>query len=221
MIDGEENEDSASSRGRSGLRMRWASIPTRCTSLRAGRLRVSILVVLVAVLAVACSSTKEGAASLSERWWNWQGAFPEETNPVLDRTGEFCRLGQPSDGDWLVAGSFGTSESRRCSVPVGSRLVGPLLNIFDTEDRGTSMLLSEGSSVRLDGERLKTFEERVRFRLRTVSRNPACNSCDVEVFAHGYWFRTEPLSSGAHRLVIDGRDASGFRTFVEYELVAE
>lgn len=64
-------------------------------------------------------------------------------------------------------------------------------------------------------------EERVRFRLRTVSRNPACNSCDVDVFAHGHWFRTEQLSSGAHKLLIDGRDASGFRTFVEYELVAE
>ena len=61
------------------------------------------------------------AVSITERWWNWQGAFAEDLNPVTDTSGDDCERGQPSDGWWFVAGTFGNDAGdttrRTCNIP--------------------------------------------------------------------------------------------------------
>ncbi len=63
-------------------------------------------------------------------WWNWALQFPSAINPVLDETGEFCGLGQDEDGPvWFLAGNFGGTTVRECTVPDDKILFFPLLNV--------------------------------------------------------------------------------------------
>lgn len=65
----------------------------------------------------------------SARWWQWAVSFPEELNPVIDETGENCGVGQ-SGPVWFLAGTFGQTAERTCSVPSGKALLIPIVNAF-------------------------------------------------------------------------------------------
>ncbi len=61
-------------------------------------------------------------------WWKWAFAYPLDSNPVSDTTGEFCDLGQ-SGPVWFLAGSFGvTGVERTCTIPKGKAIFYPLMN---------------------------------------------------------------------------------------------
>ncbi|MBI4600614.1 MAG: hypothetical protein HY721_01505, partial [Planctomycetes bacterium] len=60
-------------------------------------------------------------------WWAWALGIPAATNPVVDATGEHCDEGQ-SGPVWFLAGSFGGSITRTCSVPAGKTIFLALLN---------------------------------------------------------------------------------------------
>jgi hypothetical protein len=61
-------------------------------------------------------------------WWDWAfGKTPVDQNPVTDETGEFCHIGQ-SGPVFFLAGSFGGTVERTCTVPAGKALFFPLLN---------------------------------------------------------------------------------------------
>lgn len=74
----------------------------------------------------------------SARWWQWVLAIPEATNPNLDTTGADCAEGQTGKV-WFLAGTFGASVTRACTVPTGRGLFFPILNtvfgagVFDCE----------------------------------------------------------------------------------------
>ncbi len=48
-------------------------------------------------------------------------------NPVEDNTGKFCGLGQ-SGPVWFLAGTFGGTVERTCTIPAGKALFYPLVN---------------------------------------------------------------------------------------------
>ena len=63
----------------------------------------------------------------SAEWWRWALSIPAATNPVADTTGANCGL--PQSGQvWFLAGTFGGSTSRNCTVPAGKHLFFPILN---------------------------------------------------------------------------------------------
>jgi hypothetical protein len=62
-------------------------------------------------------------------WWQWALSFPTAVNPLLDTTGQFAGLGQ-SGPVFFLAGDFGGSVERTCTVPAGKALLFPLLNEF-------------------------------------------------------------------------------------------
>jgi len=62
-------------------------------------------------------------------WWTWAASSPAESNPVADTTGEHCDQGQRV-GVRLLAGSFGETVTRRCTVPADVPLVGPAVNLL-------------------------------------------------------------------------------------------
>jgi len=82
-------------------------------------------------------------SDLAGAWWNWALNQPPDMNPILDETGEFCAIGQ--DEDWgqgrkifFLAGNFGGTSVRSCTVPKGKALFVPLLNnLFITPEEGT------------------------------------------------------------------------------------
>ena len=60
-------------------------------------------------------------------WWHWVYSIPAAQNPVIDSTGEFSQVGQ-SGPVFFLAGNFGSSSVRECTVPAGKALLFALLN---------------------------------------------------------------------------------------------
>ncbi|MBI4815061.1 MAG: hypothetical protein HY791_02310 [Deltaproteobacteria bacterium] len=71
----------------------------------------------------------------SAEWWQWAMKIPAATNPVLDSTGANCGVGQKGPV-WFLAGTFGTTETRSCNIPINKFLFFPLLNLvwFNTQN---------------------------------------------------------------------------------------
>jgi len=61
------------------------------------------------------------------RWWQWAVSVPVPVNPVLDTTGAHCAEGQ-SGQVWFLAGTFGGSATRSCTISAGKALLFPLVN---------------------------------------------------------------------------------------------
>jgi hypothetical protein len=64
----------------------------------------------------------------SAAWWQWAGSFPSGENPIEDTTGEYCDIGQ-SGPVWFLAGTFGGSAERSCTIPAGKAIFYPLVNV--------------------------------------------------------------------------------------------
>jgi hypothetical protein len=60
-------------------------------------------------------------------WWQWVLGIPADINPLTDTTGEFCDESQ-SGPVWFLAGTFGTSAERSCTVPAGKAIFVPVFN---------------------------------------------------------------------------------------------
>jgi hypothetical protein len=63
----------------------------------------------------------------SARWWQWILSIPTSVNPLLDPTGADCGQGQLGPV-WFLAGTFGGSASRACTIPAGKSILFPILN---------------------------------------------------------------------------------------------
>jgi hypothetical protein len=61
------------------------------------------------------------------RWWQWALSIPADRNPLADTSGEFCDEGQ-SGPVWYLAGTFGNSADRECTVPAGKAIFVPVFN---------------------------------------------------------------------------------------------
>lgn len=62
-------------------------------------------------------------------WWTWALETPASINPVSDSTGEFCHINQ-SGPVWFLAGNFGGTTVRQCTIPAGKALFFPIVNSF-------------------------------------------------------------------------------------------
>ena len=51
------------------------------------------------------------------KWWQWALAGPAGENAVQDTTGEFCDANQPKGKVWFLAGTFGGTVTRTCTIP--------------------------------------------------------------------------------------------------------
>src|ERR1051325_2933921 len=60
-------------------------------------------------------------------WWQWVLAIPADENPLTDTTGEFCDVGQAGPV-WFLAGTFGSSVERSCTIPAGKAIFVPVHN---------------------------------------------------------------------------------------------
>jgi hypothetical protein len=61
-------------------------------------------------------------------WWRWVYGAHASTHPVLDQTGEFCGVDQ-HDRAFFLAGSFGQTTSRTCTIPRGKPVFFPLITL--------------------------------------------------------------------------------------------
>ncbi len=142
---------------------------------------------------------------LQARWWTWAASSPTPTNPVSDTTGAHCAEHQPADL-WLVAGSFGEVVSRRCTVPSGVPLAGPVVNLVSDGAGCAAFMGPATGQVLLDGERQAVARlEPAPITFDAVAGNPVIDgSGRFRGTACGLWFAVAPLTSGAHTLKITG-----------------
>src|SRR5512134_2842630 len=69
-----------------------------------------------------------------QSWWQWALSFPTIVNPVVVDGSVDCTAGQ-SGKVWFLAGNFGGTSERTCTVKSGKALFLPLLNgIFWTPE---------------------------------------------------------------------------------------
>ena len=64
----------------------------------------------------------------SAEWWNWALQFPSEISLLLAEGDTDCSLGN-SGKVWFLAGNFGGTSERSCTVGAGKALFFPILNV--------------------------------------------------------------------------------------------
>ena len=171
----------------------------------------------------------------SGTWWNWGLSFPLNSSPILDTTGEHCAARQ-SGGVWFLAGTFGTAEVRKCTIPSGQAVLVPIINVECSafEGGGTTKdelagcaraaadtftgLKSEVDGVSLQGHRIQS--PLYQLNLPPDNRfgpDPVRNSPSV---ADGYWIMLSPLPQGPHTIHVAGQapPLGGFNTEATYNL---
>lgn len=164
---------------------------------------------------ISADGERPSDSDLQARWWTWALSSPEERNPVVDPTGEFCNEDQPSDV-WFFAGTFGGSVDRACRVPAGRPLAGPAVNT--TSNCATFMTSAKGS-VTLDGQPVELRRiEPVAITIEAARDNVmGLRAGRSSGKACGLWAWIPPLSAGEHELRIEGA-SGGFATSARYRL---
>jgi hypothetical protein len=180
----------------------------------------------------------------SARWWQWALSVPEETNPLLDPTGVHCAEGQAGPV-WFLAGTFGGTATRTCTVPAGKALFFPLLNTIFGAGVGDCEPTNPGVPCDVDAlreaaaaplENPQTLEASIDgVPLQDLSayrvQSPVFSITFPEdaVFglpsgtfepnvSDGYWLMLVPLSAGEHTIYFKAVSADGFTSEVTYHL---
>lgn len=182
--------------------------------------------VAITIALTACSegSTNEGTSSpahteptldveLTRRWWEWAVSEPATSNPVLDATGADCLRGQPDDV-FFLAGSFGTTETRRCEVPYGIPLLISVLNMVceaTSTDCGFPPEASKNATLDDEVVQIINVASRSPVTVNSAVGNPVFPDADgsVSVQVGGDWVLLPSLGRGSHEL----RAWGGFGTF--------
>jgi hypothetical protein len=168
---------------------------------------------------IPAAQSADEIPDMQARWWTWAASQPEATNPVSDRTGAQCAVGQ-GDDVWFVAGTFGGEAKRTCTVPAGRTIAGPLLNVT-TDDAAScaEFIAAADGEVVLDGAPVdikKIEAQPVTF--SGVAGNPLTKKAgEVARQGCGLWFTLAGLQPGAHKLTINGVSGD-FSLSVEYAL---
>jgi hypothetical protein len=76
---------------------------------------------------IALAQTPSGLPQLTAQWWQWAFSIPTAQNPIVDQTGGSCMIGQRGS-IWFLAGNFGGTTMRTCSIPEGTTLFFPVIN---------------------------------------------------------------------------------------------
>ena len=170
----------------------------------------------------------EGSQELAERWWRWAMSSPWNTNPVSDRTGAHCAVGQRGE-TWFLAGGFDSAKIRRkCVVPADKALFFPLVNFSNHAGRGdTSLTCDEVKAhaqisndkalalfAEIDGKpigelkryRITSQECFAMFEKSLVRKN---SYTGFPAATDGYWLFIQPLARGEHVLKFGGAYEGG------------
>ena len=177
------------------------------------------------------------------RWWQWALSIPAERNPLTDLTGEFCDEDQGGPV-WLLAGTFGSSVERSCTIPTGKAIFTPVYNwifgsgVFDCDPtvpgvecdvptlRAAAAENTEAADileVTIDGVLLDNVEA---YRAQspvfplTYPENSVIGVAAGEYtpqVADGYWLMLAPLSKGEHAIRFHVRAPGTIFGLIEFD----
>jgi hypothetical protein len=179
----------------------------------------------------------------SARWWQWLLSIPAAVNPNLDSTGANCGVGQ-FDGVWFLAGGFGGTYERSCTIPAGKPIFFPLINSVAFKPGGKDTLLDlrklaaefidsvNALDCTIDNTACAAnlFQQRVRSPSFTVLApqkglippgNLSVPGNSDSLVSDGYWLLFAPLTAGQHRIVTHAGTTGGFDITLIYNLTVE
>jgi hypothetical protein len=152
------------------------------------------------------------------RWWQWIYSMPEQDNPAVDETGEDCANNQ-SGPVWFLAGTFGGTVIRDCTIPSDKAILFPIMNVecdtateptFDTESELRACAKADQDSVvtkevSVDGVNIANLDS---FRFQSPLFNltfPENNVGGIapqttKAISDGFWILLEPLPPGRHEI---------------------
>lgn len=160
-------------------------------------------------------------------WWKWLISIARPSNPALDDIGEFCGLSQSNRHVWFLAGTFGGSVNRSCTIPYGKAILLPIINcefsFADEPSIKTERELERRCRIEIDkigpmysslnGEAIDVRNCRVQSRCFSVKMIPDNCLCGVigetKMASDGYWLFIKPLPRGYHVLTSFGSCLAG------------
>lgn len=161
----------------------------------------------------------------SAEWWQFVLSIPASENPLFDADGSQCVLGQRGPV-WFLVGWFGPGAAMRaCSVPEGTALFFPVINVVDvnTTTQTAKELRAETApcldavtflSVVVDGVPIPKLREKFRVKSEVFAVTlPVDNLFGIDPGTYsptiddGYYVMLKPLSVGPHTLHFEGASA--------------
>lgn len=175
----------------------------------------------------------------SARWWQWLLSIPKATNPILDASGANCGVGQVDDV-WFLAGTFGGTAIRSCTVPAGKPIFFPLINASNFKPFGNETILDlragagaivdsvnsrycyiNGSACDSYRVRSPAFTYKAPARALLPPGWASVGGQSDPIVSDGYWTLLSPLSPGQHTIRFGGTTTSGFSTEAIYTLTVQ
>jgi hypothetical protein len=176
----------------------------------------------------------------SARWWQWLLSIPPAINPGLQTGAVDCTLGQQDDV-WFLAGTFGGTVTRTCTIPAGKPIFFPVVSslAFKPKDNETMLDLRRAAAtsinkvveltVAIDG--IPVNENLFNFRARSPSftisfpakglmlpgQQSVPNNTDP-IVSDGYWILLSPPLPGPHDIFFHARTSDGAEWNVTYNL---
>jgi hypothetical protein len=155
------------------------------------------------------------------KWWQWALSVPTENNPLYDETGEDCTQAQNQTSPvWFLAGTFGGSVERKCTIPAGKAILFPVVNnvnvraASETDEEllaGAKNPVDSATTLEasIDGTPLQDLWS---YRIQSPFFDVTIPNDNVfgasggtyRAVADGYWVFLEPLPPGQHEIRFHG-----------------
>jgi hypothetical protein len=161
-----------------------------------------------------------------EKWIKWGLSIPRMINPITDNTGENCAKMQEGPV-WFLAGTFGTSAKRKCTIPSTKAIFFPIIEKeCSFAEEGEQLKTEEGlvaraellmdlvsfMEVTVDGIYLQNLKQyRARSKVFDLTF-PQDNVYGVKPgptrsVTDGYWVFLKPLPIGKHIIQFVGESS--------------
>jgi hypothetical protein len=160
------------------------------------------------------------------KWWQWFLSTPKSINPIVDGTGEYAYVNQPSKDVWFLAGKLADEDrnlpNRFCRIPTGRSILFPVINceanpleypelrtdqdLIERVKRDEDTIINKECTVnakRIPAQRVKA--DPPVFELR-INEDNAINVKGGSTYASadGYWIFLKPLPIGEHIISFQG-----------------
>jgi hypothetical protein len=164
----------------------------------------------------------------TSRWWQWLLQQPRINNAGYDQTGENCANNQYETNVWFLAGTYGGSTKRECSIPTEKAILLPIINYEcsfadEPELKTESALIKKAKAeiddisrmeVTFDGIKLNHLKN---YRVRSPVFDVTLRNDNVfegkagptKAVSDGYWLFFSPLPPGNHELHTTGSCLNG------------
>lgn len=160
---------------------------------------------------------------LAARWVQWAAAVNAIKSPISDNTGIFATLEQPDDV-WFLAGCFGGTVRRTCTIPKQTKIFIPILNTWSFDGDSLIDFSKAFGYLKINGKDLDydIIYTPKPFDVKGVWGNPATESVfNKSVKVYGFWKLVEPLTPGEHEICFGGGDGQGFNLDVIYNITVK